>query len=328
MRNAARIRIGIALVGSALMLSAGPAVADYPERTVTLILPFAAGGGLDRMTRGLSRHWEKYLGAQVQVKNVPGAGNITGVRTFLASPDDGYTILMGTDPYLSTGVFRGGGYKISDFTFVNIQQFDPATLAVRAESPFKSLDDLLAAAKAKPGTVSWGTAVGGAPHIIGISLFEQMKLDVRFVPYQSGGPARLAVLGGHIDAVGGTTAADLAALGDKGRLLAVAGRTRFEKAPEVPTFNEVLAKYGVSVPLLGSARYVAVHASLPAKHPDRYAKIVDSYRQTLESPEYREYLKQAGESDVTQLLTPDEATRQFQEMFVTMQKFEKILLGK
>lgn len=327
MRLGARI-LAAAFVALALCATGSPAgAAAYPERPVTIIVPFAAGGSVDRMTRGLQPFWEKKLGAQIQVRNIEGAGSITGIRTFLAAPDDGYTILLGTDPYLSTGVFRGGGYKITDFSFVNIQQFDPATIVVRKDSPYKTLDDLITAAKAKPREISWGTAVGGGPQILGTMLFERVKADVRFVPYQSGGPARLAVLGGHIDAMGGTVAGDMSALGEQGHLLAVATSKRFPAAPNVPTFNEALAKYGVTVPLLGSARYMAVHASLPAKHPERFAKIVDSYRATMQSPEYREYLAKAGEESVTQLLTPEEATKQFREMFATMQQFEKVLVG-
>jgi tripartite-type tricarboxylate transporter receptor subunit TctC len=329
MRLGARFLSVVALVGLALSAagSGAGAAAAFPERSITIIVPFAAGGSVDRMTRGLTPFWEKKLGAQIQVRNVEGAGGITGIRTFLAAPDDGYTLLLGTDPYLSTGVFRGGGYKITDFHFVNIQQFDPATLVVRKDSPYKTLDDLINAAKTKPREVSWGTAVGGAPHILGSMLFEQLKADVRFVPYQSGGPARLAVLGGHIDAMGGTVAGDMAAMGDQGHLLAVAAPKRFPAAPDVPTFDEALSKYGVKVPLLGSIRFLAVHASLPAKQPERFKKLVDSYRATLESPEYKEYLVKAGEESVTQLLTPEEATRQFRQTFETMQQFEKLLVG-
>ncbi len=322
-------RILAALAALALCVTGSPAgAADYPEHPLTIVVPFAAGGSVDRMTRGLVPFWEKKLGTQIQVKNVEGAGSITGIRTFLAAPDDGYTILMGTDPYLSTGVFRGGGYKITDFHFVNIQQFDPATLAVRTDAPFKTLDELIARAKANPREVSWGTAVGGAPQILGTMVFDRLKLDVRFVPYQSGGPARLAMLGGHIDVMGGTAAGDMAAMGDEARLLAVAGDKRSPVAPDVPTFNEVLGKQGIKMPVLGSARYVAVRGSLPAKHPERFAKIAETYRAALESSEYKEYLVKAGEEKVTQLLTPEEATRQFREMFETMQQFEKVLVGK
>ncbi len=328
MRLGARFLTVAALVSFSLSAMSSPAAAAaYPERPVTIVVPFAAGGSVDRMSRGLVPFWEKKLGGQIQVKNVEGAGSITGIRTFLAAPDDGYTILLGTDPYLSTGVFRGGGYKITDFYFVNIQQFDPATLVVRKDSPYKTLDDLINRARSSPREISWGTAVGGAPQILGTMLFDQLKLDVRFVPYQSGGPSRLAVLGGHIDVMGGTVAGDMAALGDQGHLLAVAAPRRFPAAPDVPTFNEALAKHGLKMPLLGSARYMAVHASLPARHPERFRKIADTYRATLESPEYKEYLAKAGEAAVTQLLTPEEATRQFREMFETMQQFEKVLVG-
>lgn len=319
--------VGAGILALLLVATTGQAASTYPDRPITIVVPFGAGGSADTLARGLAKYWQKALGVPMQVVDKPGAGGIEGAMYFLSQPDDGYTIFVGTDPYLTTGVFRGGGYKYSDFWFINIQQFDPVDFIVLKSSPYQTLNALISAIKAHPDQISWGTPVGGPTQVVADVMFQDLGLKTRFVPFNSGATSKTALLGGQVDFTAGTVASDLRAIGDKGQILAVATKERSSLAPNVPTFDEVLASYNASVPSLGSSRFVAVQTSFKEKYPSRYNMLVNTYRQTLQSQAYRDYLKQIGTLDVTRLVTPQQANAQAEAMYQSMEKYKNILLG-
>jgi putative tricarboxylic transport membrane protein len=318
-----RLLLAAAVAG----LAATPALAqDYPTKPLKIVVPFGAGGSADGVARGIAQHLEPFIGVPVVVENRPGAGTITGTLNFLAQPDDGYTLLVSTQPQLSIASFRNQ-FKMDQIAFLNIQQYEPTQIMVRADSPHKTIQDLVAFAKANPGQISWsGTAIGSS-RVVGETFFKQAGVEVRFIPFDSGGDSDLALLGGHVNAKAGGIASDLQGIGDKGRMLAVAADARVPYAPDVPTFDEVFKAQGIDVPKVGAARFLAVRSSFKEKHPDRFAKLAKAYSDMYHSEKFQAFLKSSGAAETAQFMTPEEATKEAKEMHDTLEAYKNIAIG-
>ena len=326
MLNASSIKTLLAVAAFAVAMASSTSFAQYPNKPIKIVVPFGAGGSADAVARGIAQHLEPHIGVPLTVENKAGAGGITGIVHFLAQPDDGHTLLVSTEPQLSIASFRKQ-FTMNQLAFINIQQYEPAQLMVRADSPHRTIQDLVAFAKAKPGQLSWsGTSIGSS-RVVGESFFKQVGAQVRFIPFDSGSESDLALLGGHVDAKAGGIASDLEGIGDKGRMLAVAAAKRVPYAPDVPTFDEVFKAQGVDVPKVGSARFLAVRATLKEKHPDRFEKIAQAYRAMYHSEAFQAYLKKSGAMNTAQFMTPDEAAKNAAEMHKTLEQYKDIAIG-
>jgi tripartite-type tricarboxylate transporter receptor subunit TctC len=315
-------RLAIAALVSAAL--PGSAIAQtYPEKPITVVVAAAVGGSIDALTRQLAPFWEKTLGQKIVVDNKTGGGGITGVRSFMQQPSDGYTVLICTEAHF-TATMEKTDLKTTDVELINMQQFDPTSFTVLETSRFKSLEDLVKEAQQKPKSVSWGSPASGSAAIVGKLVAKNWNLDLRFVPQSGGAETDTALLGGHVDMKVGTAAGDVSEL--KGvRVIAVAAPERLPFLPEVPTFNEVGAKLGFKekIPNLGTARLVVVHASLKTKHPDRFQKLADSYKAAFHDPAYQEMLKKTGQALATNFYEPARATAMFRELVDNTIKYRK-----
>ena len=285
------------LAGLSLALApAGASAQDYPSKPVTIVVGFDAGGSVDRMARGLATYLPKHLGQPVSVVNRPGAGGQVGTTWFLQQPDDGYTLMVSpAAPYILTNILvTNARYKLDDFTFINAQWSDLAFVAVPKDSPYTSMGKLIDAIKAKPGTIKAGVTFGSVGHVSTLVLLNKLGLGpdaVRLVTFDGGGPLRTALAGGQVDvsivqAEGSETVADLI------RPLAVYADERIPEF-DAPPINEALKPYKVEVPVIsGSIRTLVAPAGFKAKHPKDFEKLVAAYRATLDSAEYKDWLKQ------------------------------------
>jgi len=234
----------LALAALTLMrvFSSDMALALYPERVVRIVVPFAPGGGTDAIARTLAQEMPKELGASVIVENRPGAGTIIGTQAVAASAADGYTLLMGTfahavNPSLNAKL----PYDThKDFAPVALVARSFNVVVVNPKSSFQSIADLIAAAKANPGKLSYGTfGTGTSAHLAG-ELFKRMaKVDLTAVPYKGAAPAIIDLIGGQIEVMF-TTVASAAALIEGGQLraLAVTSAQRSPAFPQLPTVAE------------------------------------------------------------------------------------------
>jgi putative tricarboxylic transport membrane protein len=298
----------------------------YPDKPITIVVSGQVGGSIDALSRQLAPFWEKALGQKMVVENKSGAAGITGVRYFMQQPDDGYTLLICTEAHFTAAMEKGGNLKSTDIELINMHQFDPTSFTVLETSRFKSLEDLVKEAQQKPKTVSWGSPAVGAAALVGKLFARNWNLDVRYVPQAGGSEADTALLGGHVDVKVGTAAGDVSELQGV-RVIAISAPQRLPFLPNVPTFNEVGAKLGFKqeIPSLGTARLVVVHASFKAKHPDRYQKLVDSYKAAFHEPAYQEILKKTGQALATNFYEPAQATMQFRELVENTLKYQKEL---
>jgi tripartite-type tricarboxylate transporter receptor subunit TctC len=253
-------RIGAAItLASAWALGAVQAQAQtYPDKPVRLLVPWPAGGAADAVGRAVAQALTTELGKTVFVENVPGAGGNIGTQQFIRSAPDGHSLLLATS---STNAANPHLYKkigfdpIKDFVPVAAVAVIPSVLVVPTASKFATPADLVAAAKANPGKLTYGSGgVGASAHLAG-ELFKSLtKTDITHVPYKGSGPALTDVMGGQLDFMFDTGAFPHVK-GGKVRALAVAADKRSPLLPDVPTFGELglggmvmNAWYGVAAP--------------------------------------------------------------------------------
>ena len=242
-RNAKTTPVLFAL--AALLLTAfsiDDAAALYPDRIVRIVVPFAPGGGTDVIARTLAQEMAKDLGATVIIENKPGAGTIIGTQAVATSEPDGYTLLMGT---FSHAVNLSLNAKLpydphKDFAPVALIGRSFNFVVVNPQSAIKSIAELIAAAKADPDKLSYGTyGTGTSAHLAG-ELFKSMaKVNLTTVPYKGSAPAITDLIGGQIQVMF-TTVASAAALIEGGQLraLAVTSAERSPAFPQLPTVAE------------------------------------------------------------------------------------------
>src|SRR4051794_27202099 len=237
------------ITGLTLCLLAGGAAAqtEYPSRPVRIIVPSPPSGGTDIIGRVLAQHLSKTLGQQFFVENKPGAGNMIGIEAAARSAPDGYTLLM----VASTLVLNSVLYKqvpydpVRDFSPITLAATAPNILVVDPKLPINSVADLIAAAKAKPGALSYGTpGIGTSPHLCMELLKYMARIDLQHVPYKGTAAAVTDVMGGQIQ-VAFATALTAKPLVDAGRLraLAVSGPKRAEALSNVPPVAEAVPGY-------------------------------------------------------------------------------------
>jgi tripartite-type tricarboxylate transporter receptor subunit TctC len=258
--------LGLAMAAAMLCLDPGGARA-YPDRNIMLIVPFAPGGPTDIIARILSAAFQKSLGQSVVVDNRGGAAGNIGMSAAARAVPDGYTLLLtSTAIAVNPALFNNLGYDpFKDFVPVSELVNAPNVVVVRSDSGIKSLADLVARAKAAPGTYNYSSpGVGTKSHLTGEELKLRAGIQMTHVPYRGAGPAALAVLEGTTQ-VGSVALAAAEALVKSGQLraLAVTGAKRWFSLPDVPTmiesgypgfvsdtFNALFAPAGTPAPIV------------------------------------------------------------------------------
>lgn len=279
------------LVG-ALLWPAFAAAQTFPSKTIRVIVPFAAGGPADSIARIVSEKMASLLGKPVVIENRPGAGGVTGIAAVAKADPDGHTIGVSATGALaiSPALQDSMPYDVfKDLRLVTQLVEVPSLLVVNPNIPAKSLNELVALAKAQPGKLNFGSAgVGGTTHL-GVELLKSVAgVDLVHVPYGGAAPAVNDLLGGHVQLM----FADIPVLlgnveAGKLRALAIGSAKRAPTVPDIPTtaelgFPQVVAQtwYGVVAP--------------GGTHPDVVAILQKAATDSLQSPEVKEKLSQQG----------------------------------
>jgi tripartite-type tricarboxylate transporter receptor subunit TctC len=239
--------VGAATAAFVLSVSAAAPVAaqDYPARPVTIVVPFAAGGGTDIIARMLAQKLEQRLGKSFLIDNKPGAGSTLGAAAAARATPDGYTLLMAPSPTLamSVSIYKNLPYHpATDFIPIALAAQTPFVLIVNPSLPIHSVADLIRLAKEKPGQFSYGSAGPGTPHHLYAELFRSMTgVEMSHVPYRGSGPLVNDVVGGHLP----LTFVDIPpAVGviqtGKVRAIAISTKTRLALFPDVPAVAETV----------------------------------------------------------------------------------------
>ena len=213
----------------------------YPNRPIRLIVPFPAGGPLDVMGRLLAQHLSTAVG-QVIVDNRPGAGATLGGRTVATAEPDGYTLLLGSAASLAIGpaLYKNIGYDpVKSFAPIAMFSSVPYVMVAAMNAPYKSVPELLAYAKANPGTLNFGVPNGAPPHMLAEMFKTESKADIVVVPYRGAATVITDLIGGQIHGGFETTSVMFGHLHDgKVRGLAVVREQRLRELPDVPTMIE------------------------------------------------------------------------------------------
>lgn len=235
----------LSVLALALFSAASIAQSDYPNRPITWIVPFAAGGPTDAMARSIADVTGKQLGQSIIIDNVPGAGGTIGATKVARATPDGYTFLVGHMGYMGAApaLYKKLNYNpVVDFEAVFRFPDTPLVLMVRNDHPAKNVKDLYDFAKKNPDQVFLGNAgLGSSSHLIAALVANSAGADVKHVPYKGAGPALIDVVGGQIDGMYDQTNTAFPQITEKRvRALAVTSKTRLPQLKDVPTLNETI----------------------------------------------------------------------------------------
>ena len=257
---------------------------DYPTKPIELVVPSSAGGGTDALARSFSELVKKHLPQPVIVNNRPGASGVVGMGDVLNSRPDGYKVSMVIAELVILPHLGLSKITYADFAPVARLNADPAAITVKADAPWNTLEEFLAAARAKPGDVRVGNSGNGSIwHLAAAGLEDKTGVQFNHVPYQGAAPGVVALLGGHIDAVA-MSPAEVAVhvQGGKLKMLAVMADQRIPAFDKVPTLKE--RNIDLSI---GTWRGLAVPKATPA---DVIDVLRSAARKAAEDPAMREAL--------------------------------------
>lgn len=281
------------LLALAVLTAAGAAPAwaqEFPSKPITLIVPFPAGGSTDRHMRLLAELAGKQLGQPVVVDNKPGAGGTLGPGTMArTAKPDGYTISQFPMSMLRMAHMQKTAWDpLKDFTYLIGVSGYTFGFTVRSDSPYKSFNDYVAAARKAPGTVDYGsTGIGTSPHLLMEELSENAKVQFNHVPFKGNADLQQALLGGHVAAQSDATGWDKYVDAGQMRLLMTFGEKRTQRWPDVPTAQEL--GYGV----VSTSPYGLVGPK--GMDPAVAKKLHDAFKKAMEDPRHAEVLAQLNQ---------------------------------
>jgi tripartite-type tricarboxylate transporter receptor subunit TctC len=291
----------LSLAAALVLFTATVVAQEYPTKAVRMIGPSSPGGGIDTNGRILAAYFTQSMGQQFILENRPGAGGRIGTELASKAPSDGYTLLFSAAAAMTIhpNTYKNIPYDpVRDFAPISLVALSEYILAVHPSLPVKSVKDLIALAKARPGQIVYGSSgTFGLPHLAGELLEQAAGIDMLHVPYKGGGPAARAILGGEVAFMFGTgpTVVPLSKAG-RLRLIAIASNKRSTAMPELPTVAEtvpgveVSAWYGLLAPA-GTPREIIARL-----HAETVKAIAD--------PKVASAIRNAGGEPVTN--TPEE----------------------
>jgi tripartite-type tricarboxylate transporter receptor subunit TctC len=274
--------------GGALAASVAlPARAAYPEKPTRYIIAFAPGGESDIAARLQQQVWRKKWGQELVVESKPGAGGALAWSQLNSFPGDGYTIMGTNMPHLVLQPLEGNvQYQTDDIANVIFFNYTPDAIIVRAESPFKTYQEFIAAAKANPGKLNMaGSGTNSANHAANERLNHDAGIKTTYVPFKGTGDLSSSLLGGHVD---GAMSYSSYAVAQKGkvRALVVATPQRLSYLPDTPTFREVGLDW-----VDGGYRGAGVPKSTPE---DLRKRISDMFAEINRDAEFRRQMTEQG----------------------------------
>ena len=263
----------------------------YPVKPVQFAVLTSAGSGQDVFARMIAKIIERpeYLGKPMAILNIPAGGGMAGVARAMQEPADGYFLIAVSN---SIGIRAAAGdlpADINDFDYIGKIAQEPFVIAVSAESDYKTIQNLIDAAKKSPGKIKMaGGKAKSTQHIAAMSFFSGTNTDIAWVPYDGQGDAVMSVLGGHTDCVHGNPAIVLPQVeAGKMRVLATSNPERLKVFPDAVTYKEL----GFEPDLEGIWRGVMAKKGMP---PDVLNKLIDVFGRLAKDPEFVEFFKKAN----------------------------------
>jgi tripartite-type tricarboxylate transporter receptor subunit TctC len=311
-----RLTAGAAAAATALALGAGTAAAEYPERAITWVIPFGAGGGSDRLARMFAAEAEEHFGVALNVENHPGAGSVAGWQHVLNQPADGYTVFNATPtPVITLLTEEDTPVDPGDITILGYLGAFASVLVVR-EDEFPDWDSFVAALEERPVTIGGTNALLlGAANVL-----SQAGVEAIYVPYASTGESVTDFLGGHIDVAAVTESTAMTIVPENGIALI--------NTSSIPLTEDVDAALGGDIPMardfgyrgIAFPRWVGMHPDTPEEIMARFAEIFEA---AATDPEIQAIFEEAGEPII--FLNREEAAADYADMVEAMRNAVTLL---
>jgi tripartite-type tricarboxylate transporter receptor subunit TctC len=278
------VKIASTFLGAAVLaLTATPALAEYPERPVTLLIPFSPGGGSDVGARTFEPYLEGCLGQDVVIVNKPGAGGELGFAELAQAAPDGYTIGYLNMPNMATGaITKDAPWSIDSFGYVGNVIGSRVTLSVPNASEIQNLDDLVAYGKENGPLDLSVSGIGGDDHLMALRFSKLAGFEFNVIPFGDGASSRTALMGGHVQ-VGSMSNSEAALYQDQFRTLGVMDGERTSFLPDIPTFQE----QGYDI-VGGSTQVIGAPAATPDEVIQKWS---DCLGQVVSDPAFLEDAK-------------------------------------
>jgi tripartite-type tricarboxylate transporter receptor subunit TctC len=318
MRKLKAVFLAVTICVSVIPIGLGAQRSTYPKGPVRLVITHGPGGATDTAARLIQPYLQKYLGVPVVIDNMEGAGGNIARSFVFKQPPDGQILLVSQQPSMSSGqLVSGGRFDVLKFAHVfNIAGKNYDCLAVPANSPFKTLDDVKRASGSKPVTLA-GSGIGTNAYILAMLLKSRAGISVTYVPYNSGSEAAVAVAGGQTQIGTGSLDAYYPLHQQKKlRILAVSGPERDHSHPELPSLVEL------GYPEIKLDQMTGVFAP-PGLAKDRLDVLVSAFQKAFADKEYLALAAKAGHT--LQPLPPTEFLKASDSMFRTIKSLEAIL---
>lgn len=270
------------------LLSAASVQAAFPEKNITIIVPWGAGGGTDAVARVLANEAEEFTDVSINVENKTGGGGAVGHGQGARANPDGYTVTLTTVELVIQPHIEDVDYSYTDFRPIMQINLDPAAVTVQEDAEWDNIDELIEEAKERPGELlASGTATGGIWHLGKLALEAETGAEITWIPSEGMAPAVTDLMGGHVDLVTGSPGevASQVEAGDL-KMLAVMSEERVDGFPDVPTLKEE----GIDV-AIGTWRGLQV----PADTPDEVVETLhEIFYQAFESEGFQNKMKDLG----------------------------------
>jgi tripartite-type tricarboxylate transporter receptor subunit TctC len=281
-------RASMAALVAGAMLPAGARAAEYPDRSVEIVVPSSAGGGTDIVARAFADVARKYAPQPFIVVNKPGASGGIGMGDVLNSRPDGYKISLAIVELAILPLLNQIRFSVDDFKMIARLNGDPASIVVRKDSPWQTIEAFIADAKARPGRINLGNSgVGSIWHLAAAALEDKVGAQFLHVPYPGSAPGLLALIGGHVDAMAVSPGEASTHVRD-GKLKVLASMS----AERVPGFEDVptLRERGIDL-LFANWRGIAVPKATPQPVVETLTGIT---RKVANDPAFREALTRSN----------------------------------
>jgi tripartite-type tricarboxylate transporter receptor subunit TctC len=269
----------------AVIVSAPAQAANFPEKEIQIIIPWAPGGATDLVFRALAASTTKYLGQAVVIVNKAGGGGAAGYTEAMKAAPDGYTLATAATPLTILPHQTRTAFTYLNFDPVINTVSDPSMFLVRAEAPWKSLKEFIDQAKKNPGMISVGNSgAGGGVHLVALAFAKAAGVQFNHIPFSGGGPSVIALLGGHINAVSVSPPEGVSQIqAGKLRIIALFADSRLELFPGVSTVKE----QGVNF-TMGMWRGLVAPKGTP---PDVIQKLHDAFKKGMDDPVFKKNAK-------------------------------------
>ncbi len=262
MKTTIKLTAAAAAAAATLALAPTARAQDFPQRPVTVVVPYAAGGATDVRARVVAEEMSRQLGQNVLVDNRSGGATLIGIQSVLQAPADGYTVIFHATPIALLPLTHADpGYAFEDFALIAPVGVAPHVLAVNPDTPGDTLEELVEYARANPGALNAGSlGGGGTSHLLTERFMDAAGIELTEVRYTGAGPALAAVMSGEIDLFMDSLSTSVPAAAEgRVKLLGVTSAERVESAPDIPTF----AEHGFDTAVGGTWMAMFVRADTP-----------------------------------------------------------------